>query len=329
MSAQAPDLPLGVRRPTLSRSRQKTLVIGAVAAVVAACVVFLATTDGFATWGNVKAFLVSSSYVGMIAAGQALIMISGNFFSMSLGVQVAGSAMFFLYALSLGLVPAIVLTIVICGLISALQGYAAGAWEANPIVVTIASNVLLVGIIVLITEGANVYPPADGPSIDFLRTQVGGIGISVFVMLGVVLAVQYFLSGTRFGAATFLTGGNRPAARAAGMPVISTIVIVFTIAGVCAGIAGVMLSGFQQTATLQLQGTLVFDSIAAVLVGGCAVAGGRGSVISAAIGTIAISAVNSALTLRGYSLGIEILVKGSIVLFAVLCVHVLKRGGSE
>jgi ribose/xylose/arabinose/galactoside ABC-type transport system permease subunit len=82
-----------------------------------------------------------------------------------------------------------------------------------------------------------------------------------------------------------------------------------------------MLSGFQQTASLSLQGTLTFDAIAAVLVGGCSVLGGRGSAIAAVLGTLGISAINSALVLRNYSSGIQILVKGLVVLAAVILVH--------
>jgi len=293
---------------------------GLIAAVAAAW--FVLSTDGFATWSNVKAILAASSFIGIIAIGQTAVMISGNFFSMSMGIQAAGSAMFFLYALKFGLLPAILMTIVIGAVISALQGYTIGVWGASPIILTIASSSVLTGIIVLISGGGTVHPPADAPSINFLGDRVGGIAVSAFVMVGVAILAQVFLSRTRYGAVTYLAGANRAAARAAGLPVAATVVVVFALAGLCAAVAGIMMSGFQQTASLSLQGTLTFDAIAAVLVGGCAVLGGRGSAIATLLGTLGISAINSALVLRDYSNGVQILVKGGIVLAAVLAVHI-------
>ena len=217
--------------------------------------------------------------------------------------------------------PAILLTLLFGVVVSGVQGAAIGAWGANSIILTIASSALISGVVILVTGGATVHPPADGPSIDFLGDHIGGISVSAFVMVAVALLAQLFLKRTRFGALSFLVGANKAASRAAGLPVATTIVIAFVIAGICGAVAGIMLSGFQQTASLSLQGTLTFDAIAAVLVGGCSVLGGRGSAIATLVGTIGISAINSALVLRDYSDGVQILVKGMVVLAAVVLVH--------
>jgi ribose/xylose/arabinose/galactoside ABC-type transport system permease subunit len=321
MSSTAATPPLGAARTSPLRQPVTATIVGLGLVAVIGVLWFLFSTDGFATWGNLKAVLAASSFVGIIAAGQTVIMVSGNFFSMSLGVQAAGSAMFFLWALKFGLVPAIALTIVCSILISGAQGFTVGSWGASSIIITIASSVAITGVVILISGGATIKPPPSGPSIDFLGTQVGGISISVFVMLGVALLVQFFLSRTSLGALSFLIGSNRVAARAAGIPVTLAIVVVFGIAGACAAVCGIMMSGFQQTASLSLQGTLMFDAIAAVLVGGVAVLGGRGSAIAAVLGTIGISAINSALVLHGYSTGIQVLVKGGLVMTVVVAVH--------
>src|SRR5215218_2428733 len=98
---------------------------------------FLLTTSGFATSGNLKAILLSSSLVGMLAIGQTLIMVSGSFFSLSLGTSTAVSAMVFLWGLQNGVVAAILLAIAFGTAVSAIQGLPVGAWAANPIVMTI------------------------------------------------------------------------------------------------------------------------------------------------------------------------------------------------
>jgi ribose/xylose/arabinose/galactoside ABC-type transport system permease subunit len=316
---------LGVARTSVWREPAAAALLASGALIIAVVVVFVLTTDGFASWGNVKAILAASSFIGIIAVGQTGVMISGNFFSMSLGVQAAASAMFFLWTLKFGLVPAILLTLLFGLLISGIQGAAIGLWGANSIILTIASSALISGVVILVTGGATVHPPASGPSIDFLGGHLAGIAVSAFVMLAVALLAQLFLSRTRYGAMAFLVGANKAASRAAGLPVAMTIVVVFAIAGICGSIAGIMLSGFQQTASLSLQGTLTFDAIAAVLVGGCSVQGGRGSAIATLLGTLLISAINSALVLRDYSNGVQILVKGLVVLAAVILVHLWSK----
>lgn len=316
---------VGLRRARALRNPVTATLVCAWVVVLAGALWFLFSTHGFATWGNVKAVLAASAFVGIIAAGETIVMVSGSFFSMALGVQAAGSAVFFLWALHLGIVPAFVLTLIVGAAVSGAQGYAIGVWEASPIILTIAAGVVLSGVIVLATNGATVRPPLNGPSIAFLADRVGGISVPAIVMVGVALLMQILLRRTRFGARTYLVGANRAAAHAAGLPVARVILIVFAVAGLCGAVAGIMLSGFQQSASLSLQGTLMFDAIAAVLVGGCSVLGGRGSAIGTLCGTIGISAINSALVLRGYSEGVQILVKGLIVLAAVLGVFLWSR----
>jgi ribose/xylose/arabinose/galactoside ABC-type transport system permease subunit len=316
---------LGAARPRALQQHATAMLACAGLVFLIACAWFLLATDGFASWANMKAILAASSFIGIVAIGQTAVMLSGNFFSMSLGIQAAGSAIFFLWALKFGLVPAIALTIALSALVAAVQGYAVGAWGASPIIITIASGVLITGFVVLITGGTTVHPPPDGPSIAFLGDRVGGIAVSALVMIGVAILAQLALKRTRFGAMTYLVGASRPAARAAALPVTLTIVVAFGVAGACAAVAGVMMSGFQQTASLSLQGTLTFDAIAAVLVGGCSVLGGRGSALATLVGTLGITAINSALILRGYSNGVQILVKGTIVLGAVVGVYVWNR----
>jgi ribose/xylose/arabinose/galactoside ABC-type transport system permease subunit len=293
-----------------------------------AAVIFVFTTDGFTNGTNLRGILTAASFAGVIAIGQVAIMISGNFFSLSMGTMVAGAAMLFFWALQFGLLPAILIAIVAAAVVSGLQGYVVGSWSANSIVVTIAASVLLQGVIIYITTGSTVLPPAGAPSTSFLADRVGGIAVSAIVFLVVAIIVQIFLSRTRQGAYIFLVGANKAAARAGGIPTTTPVVVAFAIAGACSGVAGILLAGFTQGAALTIEGTLVFDAIAAVLVGGAAVAGGRGSAIATVLSSIGIAAITAALVLRDYSTGVQILIKGLIVIGAVLYVHVWSKSRS-
>jgi len=99
-----------------------------------------ATTTGFLTVSNMKAILTAASFVGIIAVGLTVIVLSGNLFSLALGQTAAISAMVFLYTLRLGLVAAILLTLLLGLAIGAVQGFVVGAWGANPIIVVASKS---------------------------------------------------------------------------------------------------------------------------------------------------------------------------------------------
>jgi ribose/xylose/arabinose/galactoside ABC-type transport system permease subunit len=310
-----------VEETTSRADLRRHVALGLWAAAALAIVVFALTTGGFATWDNVKAIFLASSYVGLLALAQMLIMTSGNFFSLSLGTGAVLAAMIFFSELGNGIVFAIVLAVLVAGFASALQGLLVGAWRANPIIVTIGANAILTGIILLRTGGSIIRPEKGAPSINWLVDPIGGIAFPFFVLVAATIVVQLVLSRTRFGLTTMLIGENRDAAKAAALPITRTIVGVFLVAGVLAAIAGILLGASLSGATLSSQGTLPFDAIVATLIGGCAVAGGRGSAIGTFLGTLGVAAISSALLLRGYSEGVQILVKGAILLVVVLAVH--------
>src|SRR6476660_2356101 len=115
-----------------------------------------ATTTGFLTVSNMKAILTAAAFVGIIAVGLTVIVLSGNLFSLALGQTAAISAIVFLYALRIGLVGSIVLTLLLGLLIGAVQGFAVGAWGANPIIITIGAAGLMEGMAVWLSHGQSI-----------------------------------------------------------------------------------------------------------------------------------------------------------------------------
>jgi ribose/xylose/arabinose/galactoside ABC-type transport system permease subunit len=311
----------GVEAAAPRADMRRYIALGLWAAAAIAIVVFALSTGGFATWSNVKAIFLASSYVGLLALAQMLVMTSGNFFSLSLGTVAVLASMIFFSEMGHGIVVALVVAILVAGFASAVQGLLVGAWRANPIIITIGANAILTGIILLRTGGSIIRPEKGGPSISWLVDPIGGIAFPFFVLVAATIVVQLVLRRTRFGLTLFLVGENRDAAKAAALPVTRTVVGVFLGAGILAAISGILLGASLSGATLSSQGTLPFDAIVATLIGGCAVAGGRGSAIGTLLGTLGVAAISSALLLRGYSEGVQILVKGSILLVVVLAVH--------
>lgn len=302
------------------------LAVRAFVVLVAALVVFGAvTTQGFLTADNFKAIVTASAFVGIIAVGSTLIMLSGSLFSISLGTTAAVTSILFMYALRYGVVPAIIITLLAGTLIFAVQGVVVGSIGANPIIVTIGAGAIQEGVIGWLSPGDIVLPP--GVNIDFLARTIIGVPFSVYVFFAVAIVAGLSMRRTRFGREIYLLGENRSAARAAGLPIASLTTAAFAVAGLCVAITGVLVAGFAQNVNLQVSGTYTFDAISAILVGGSAVTGGSGSVGRTVIGALIIATISDMLLLRGASTGVQILVKGVIVVVVVVLLHLTRREG--
>lgn len=279
------------------------------------------TTEGFYTVSNAKAVLNSAAIIGIIAVGATAIVLGGQLFCLSVGTTVAIAAMCFLNSLRFGLLPAILLTLILGAVIIGAQGLLVGRFGANPIIVTIGAGALQEGAVTWWSGGVSVYPPADGPDFSFLASPLLGVPFPVYVFAVITVVGEFVLRRTVFGRQLVLMGESPRAARAAALPVVRTTVAAWACAGFCAGVAGVLLGAFNQSGTLTTTGTLTYDSIAAVLVGGTAVLGGRGSVVRSAAGALVLAALSDMLLLRGYSTPVQVMALGVIVSAVVLLNH--------
>jgi ribose/xylose/arabinose/galactoside ABC-type transport system permease subunit len=283
------------------------------------------TTTGFLTVSNGKAILTAAAFVGIIAVGLTVIVLSGNLFSLALGQTAAISAMFFLYTLRHGLAPAIVLTLLLGLVIGAVQGFAVGAWRANPIIITIGAAGLMEGMAVWLSHGESIVPPPSETSWQHLAQPVFGIAVPVYVFLVVTVILAVVMYRTRFGRQIYLLGENRVAARAAALPITLLTVGAFGIASLYTAGAGILIGATSANASLLLTGSYTYDAIAAALVGGNAVTGGRGSIARTAAGAIFIATISDMLLLRGYSTGGQVLVRGIIVVVVVVLTNLRER----
>jgi ribose/xylose/arabinose/galactoside ABC-type transport system permease subunit len=306
------------------RARRRALVLRVLQILGLAAAVVLAVgaiaTHGFFSVNNLQAILGSTTFVGMIAVGMTIIMISGSFVSLSLGTTATVCAMFFVYATQFGVVAAILMALLLGCIIGLIQGLAIGGWAANPIILTIAAGGIQQGVTVAVTSGTTITPTSD--SYQFLNDTLLGVPLGFYILLVLVGLAEVFMRRTRFGREIYLTGESRSAARAAGFPLAAIGGRVFAIAGACAALAGIMLGAFIHSASLLLNnGTLNYDAIAAALVGGTAIGGGHGSVWRALVGALVIATITDLLLLSGYSTGVQILLKGLIVTGMVVALH--------
>lgn len=294
----------------------RTALIAAAALAAVAVLVLAATTERFLTWDNAKAILSSASVVGILALGLTFITLVGSMVSLAVGPTAVVSAMAFLSVLNLGLLPALAIAAVAGAVITGLQGALAGAWNANPVILTIGAGFLINGFAEKASGGTMVRPAGGG----FARLNETPLGLplGVYVMVALALVFQYILRRTVLGRQIVLVGENRAAARAAGLPIARVTIAAFALAGLAFALAGAFLGAFNMGASSNLQGTLTFDAIAAVLVGGTAISGGHGSALRTLGGALAVAAISDVLLLRGFGTGEQILLKGVLVVAVVV-----------
>jgi len=154
-----------------------------------------------------------------------------------------------------------------------------------------------------------------------------GVPVAVAIFLGLLVALWYLATQTRFGTYLYAVGGNVEAARRAGIDVPRLRVVTFALAGGFAAIAGIIAaSRLLGVSTQSGSGTLLLQAIAAAVIGGASLFGGRGSVWAALLGALLIGSASNGLDLRGSPDEVKLIVQGAILVLAVAIDAVVSRG---
>jgi ribose/xylose/arabinose/galactoside ABC-type transport system permease subunit len=296
------------------------------AATVLIVVLASAFVPGFASPANLSSIMYATAAVGIAAVGMALITISGNLFMLSMGATAAVSTIMFASFLYLGLLASIALVVAVGAVIGLLQGLAVGVARTNPIISTIAMASIIMGFGSLYSGGLTVVGQGDASWLA-IGTFAFNIPNQIVLFLLVTLAASFVMERMRFGRELRLIGLNRLAAEYAGLRIASTIVVAYVAAGAAAAFAGALYGSQAAQGNLRLGAGLDFDAIAAVLVGGVAIAGGRGKVLDAAVGALFLAIITNILLLKGMSLEVQLMVKGLVVIASIIVGAVALRRG--
>lgn len=272
-------------------------------------------TPGFLSRPSLIALANAASLVGCVAVGMSFVTLSGNLMSFSLGAIASACAVAFMALLPWGLLPALLLTLTLGAMLSAAQGLLVGWLRANPVIVSMAALALILGFADQLV-GSKVDAPDDGYL--FLKGRLGGVPIAFLVFAATAWLAQAILSWTSFGHQLRLVGSNRRAAEAAAIQVAVVITGAYALAGLFAAVGGILLAVRFNSGDMQMGVGLEYQAIAAVLVGGVAAEGGRGSVWGAFAGVVAIAAMNGIGLLWGLGIETQRLVVGVAVLAMVV-----------
>lgn len=309
--------------PALAPQRIQATAIRAVTLLI----ILLAalTVPGFATTQNCSAILFATASIGIAACGLALVTISGHLFMLSMGSTAAVATIVFAGLLDQGVWIALLGTLLFglcCGLV---QGYAVGLLKTNPIITTITAASIITGTGSLLSGGHTVTSNASAPWLG-VGQLMPGIPNQLLVFAAVLVVCEIFLSRMRLGRELRLIGVNPVTAQLSGLRNGRAVMVAYTLAAVTAALSGALIASQASQGNLSLGADLDFSAIAAVLVGGIAIHGGQGRIYDAACGALFLAIVGNVLLLEGFSLDVQLMVKGAVVLLSVLAGALLTFG---
>jgi ribose/xylose/arabinose/galactoside ABC-type transport system permease subunit len=280
-------------------------------------------TPGFMSTANVLTLLTTTSLVGCVACGMTFITLSGNVMSFCLGATLSATTIVFMASLPSGLTVALIAAFAFSAFLTGFQGWIVGYFRANPIIVSMAVLPLIYGFVTFFTGGRGIYP--EGSAADLLKGRVAGVPIPVVACAITLIAAQLILSGTRFGRNILMVGSNARAARAAGIETWRTVAGSYLVAGTFTAVSAVLMASRYGSGDMEHGIGFDYLAISAVIVGGNAIEGGRGSALKTILGAVAISVVQALLLLWGFSTAWQNFATGVIVL-AVIMLQTLETG---
>ena len=296
------------------------------AAIVVLYVVFASTATGFVSFHNQINILRDAATIGIAAWAATLIIIAGEI-DVSTGPMVAFISVILAYMLQYGVptVPAFVLALALGAILGGAAGALRAFFDVPSFVATLGLWSALRGIALFMTDA---LPVSIGRNVivDALDRPFLGVPPAAIIML-ILFAVFLFVSRkTAFGRSVYAVGGNPQAAFLAGIDVARIRVMVFVLGGLMAALSGILLLSRLGSGNATAASGLEFDVIAAVVVGGTALSGGRGSMVGTLLGVLVITLIGNGLVLLGINPFIQQVVRGVIIVAAVLAnIQAIKR----
>lgn len=215
---------------------------------------------------------------------------------------------------------AVLLALAIAVLIGVANGVMVAFVEAPALFVTLAAGFVIYGLAFWIAPAWVVYAPKDAPGLMYLGAgRLFGIPVPILVFAVCAIAMHLFLSRTSIGRFIYSQGDNPEAARLTGIPLRPLIVLEHVLVALLAWIAGLVWVG--TTGSMQMaitQGTMIFDVVLVVVIGGISLIGGRGSVFSVVVGCVLIGTLLNAFTIMDVNSEVQNIIKGVVLLAAIV-----------
>jgi ribose transport system permease protein len=279
----------------------------------------------FLTWDNILNILTTASVIGVVTVGMTFVIISGGI-DLSVGAIIALASVWCttLATQSYG-IGAMIFAALVVGMAAGLVNGALIAYtKMVPFIITLAMYVSARGLAEQIS-GRKSQIVNDASFAEIAFHKILGIPLLVVILAVVTVLGWLLLNRTTFGRRTFAVGGNAEAARLAGIDVRRHTLLVYVLSGACCGIGAIMLTALTNTGASTHGMLYELDAIAAVIIGGTLLTGGRGSLIGSILGVLVFTTITNLFILNNLQTPIQNIAKGAIIVAAVL----LQRRGDR
>ena len=305
----APEAPRRRRRPQITEYSLALVLL-------ALCIAASFASDAFLTRANLVNFLTQASVIGILTIGMTFVILTGGI-DLSVGAMLAAASIYLgLQQDSGGLV--MVLAALLGGVaLGAINGLAITWGRVVPFIATLAMFSAARGLALLMSDSTPI--PITSSTIRTIGTdRVLGIPLPVYIFAAVALVAWVVLNRTAFGRHVVAVGGNVEAARASGIRVQRVIFSVYVISGLCVGIGALIVTGRLGSASPVTGGGYELDAIAAAVIGGAALQGGKGTIGGSVLGVLLFAVIFNLFNLLGVNTNLQGVLKGLIILAAVI-----------
>ena len=294
--------------------------LGPLAGLFAIVLVVSIMEPDFLTLNNLFNILRQVSINALIAFGMTFVILTGGI-DLSVGSILALSSAFVAGLMTDGTsaLIAVLAGLIVGAVMGALNGMVISLGKVAPFIATLATMTIFRGLTLVYTDGKPITGLSQGGWFElFGRGYFWIFPVPVLTML-IAFAVLYFIfKKTTFGRYTYAIGGNEEAAKLMGIQVNKVKIMIYSLSGLMAALAGIILTSRLNSAQPTAGTSYELDAIAAVVLGGTSLSGGRGWIVGTLIGALIIGTLNNGLNLLGVSSFFQLVVKGLVILFAVL-----------
>jgi ribose transport system permease protein len=297
--------------PTRLRSLGILIALAILVAVVDMC------DPSFLSSANIFNMLGQWALAGLMAVGMTFVIIAGGFdLSIAAGFSLCAIVAALVGAGGYPLAAAILAAIGTGLVVGCVNGGLVSVFGINPFIATVGTGFVILGIDFLATP--NTYIQVDQPGFDVL-----GAGSWLTFPFKAMILVAFFglgeaiLAKTIYGRQVYAVGANATVSRLSGLPVGLIIASTYVVSGLCMGLAGGLAASQLSTAQARMEPTIVYDVIAAVVIGGTSLSGGSGAIWRTAVGLAVLATISNGFTLLGLNPLHQGIVKGCIIILAL------------
>ena len=276
-------------------------------------------SPSFFTEYNIISVLRQASINGLLAFGLTVVIISGGI-DLSVGSILAVSSMVMALMINSGTNPfiAMIVALLIGAAVGIINGVLIAKGKLQPFIATLGTMMVFRGATLYISNGVPASKLGEGLIGWIGRGYFLGIPIPVYVLIIIFLIFHYFLRNTTFGKRIYAIGGNEKAARLSGVNVEKNLIYIYMISGILAALAGIILTSRVDSAVPTAGQGYELTAIAAAVIGGTSLAGGKGRAVGTIVGALIIAVIVNGLNLVGTSPYLQQIITGLVIVFAVI-----------